>query len=108
MGRPLEQLAAAAMVRAGVADQLPVVVAQRRVAWAVAREVGVGPLAGAATLAVVEVVAVAEQGPPLVYCEQQHGRICTALGTTGLQIVQSFSFAAYSTLICSKTFSCFS
>ena len=94
-------------MRAGVADRLPVVVAQRWVAGAVAREVGVGPLAGAATLA-VEVVAVAEQGLPLVCREQQHGRICTVLGTTGLQIAQSFSFAAYSTLICSKTFSCFS
>jgi hypothetical protein len=91
-----------------MADQLEVVVAQQWVAGAAAREVGVGPLAGAATLAVVEVVAVAEQGLPLVYREQQHGRICTVLGTTGLLIVQSFSFAAYSTLICSKTFSCFS
>jgi hypothetical protein len=108
MGRPLEQLAAAAMVRAGVADQLPVVVAQRWVAGAAAREVGVGPLAGAATLAVVEVVAVAEQGPPLVYREQQHDRICTAPGTKGLQTAQNFFFAACSTLICSTTFSCFS
>jgi len=108
VGGPLEQLAAAAMVRAGLADQLEVVVAQQWVAGAAAREVGVGPLAVAAALAVVEVVAVAEQGPPLVYREQQHGRICTALGTTGLQTVQSFSFAAYSTLICSKIFSYFS
>ncbi len=96
-GGPLEQLAAAAMVRAGFADQLPVVVAQRWVAGAAAREVGVGPLAGAATLAVVEVVAVAEQGPPLVYSEQQHGKICTVPSTTGLQTVQSFSFAVCST-----------
>ncbi len=96
------------MVRAGLADQLPVVVAQPGVAGAAAGEVGVGPLAGAATLAVVEVVAVAEQGQPLVYCEQQHGRICMVLGTTGLQIAQNFFFAACSTLICSKTFSCFS
>ncbi len=82
--------------------------AQQWVAGAAAGEVGVGPLAVAAALAVVETVAVAEQGLPLVYHEQQHGRICTVLGTTGLQVVQSFSFAAYSTLICSKTFSCFS
>ncbi len=81
---------------------------QQWVAGAAAREVGVGPLAVAAALAVVEVVAMAEQGPPLVYCEQQHVRICTVLGTTGLQIAQSFSFAAYSTSICSKTFSYFS
>ena len=108
MGGPLEQLAAVAMVRAGVADQLPVVVAQRWVAGAVAREVGVGPLAGAATLVVVEVVAVAEQGPPLVYREQQHDRICMAPGTKGLQTAQNFFFAVCSTLICSTTFSCFS
>ena len=108
MGGPLEQLAAVAPVRAGLADQLEVVVAQQWVAGAAAREVGVGPLAGAATLAVVEVVAVAEQGPPLVYREQQHGKICMVLGTTGLQIAQNFFFAACSTLICSTTFSCFS
>ena len=95
-------------MRAGLADQLEVVVAQRWVAGAAAREVGVGPLAVAAALAVVEVVAVAEQGLPLVCREQQHGRICMALGTTGLQIAQNFSSAAYSTSICSKTFSYFS
>ncbi len=97
-----------APVQAGLADQLEVVVAQQWVAGAAAREIGVGPLAVAAALAVVEVVAVAEQGPPLVYCEQQHGKICTVLGTTGLQIARSFSFAAYSTLICLKSFSYFS
>ena len=95
-------------MRAGVADRLPVVVAQRWVAGAAAREVGVGPLAGAATLAVVEVVAVAEQGLPLVYCEQQHDRICTAPGTKGPQTARNFFFAVCSTLICSTTFSCFS
>jgi hypothetical protein len=84
------------------------VVAEQWVAGAAAGEVGVGPLAAVAALAVVVIVAVAEEGLPLVYREQQHGRSCTALGTTGLQIAQSFSSAANSTSICSKIFSCFS
>ena len=103
-GGPLEQLAAAAMVRAGVADQLPVVVAQRWVAGAAAREVGVGPLAGAAALVVVVVVAAAEPGLPQVCREKRHGNACMALDTTDHQTVQSFSFVVYSTLNCSKTF----
>ncbi len=81
--------------------------AQQRVARAVAGEVGVGPLAAVATLAVVVIVAVAEEGPPLVYCEQQHGNTHTALDTTGLQTVRNFSSAAWSTLLCPNIF-CFS
>ncbi len=43
--------------------------AQQWVAGAAAGEVVVGPLAAVATLAVVVIVAVAEEGPPLVYRE---------------------------------------
>ena len=80
--------------------------AKQWVAGAVAGEVGVGPLAAVATLVVVA-VAVAEEGLPLVYREQQHDNTCMVLGTTGLQTVRNFSFAAWSTLLRRSIF-CFS
>ncbi len=81
--------------------------AQQWVAGAAAGEVGVGPLAAVAALVVVVLVAVAEEGPPLVYCDQQHGNTYTVLDTTGLQTVRNFSFVAWSTSLCPNTF-CFS
>jgi len=93
-------------VLAGRADPLEAVVAESRVAGAVAGEVGVGPLAAVAALVVVAVV-VAEEVPPLVCCERQHGNTYMALDTTGLQTVQNFSSAAWSTSLCPNIF-CFS
>ena len=91
---------------AGWADPLEAVVAEPRVAGAVAGEVGVGPLAAVAALVVVAVV-VAEEVPPLVCCERQHGNTYMVLDTTGLQTVRNFSFAAWSTLLRRSIF-CFS
>ncbi len=96
-----------ALVLVEWADQLEVVVAQQWAAGAVAGEVVVGPLAAVATLAAVVIVVVAEEGPPLVYHEQQHGNTYTVLDTKGLQTVQNFSFAAWSTSLCPYIF-CFS
>ncbi len=81
--------------------------AEQWVAGAAAGEVGVGPLAAVATMAVVVIVAVAEEGPPLVYRDRQHGNTCTVLDTTGLQTVKNFSFAVWSTSLCPNIF-CFS
>ena len=78
---------------AGRADPLEAVVAESRVAGAVAGAVGVGPLAAVAALVVVAVV-VAEEVPPLVCCERQHDNTYMVLDTTGLQTVRNFSFAA--------------
>jgi hypothetical protein len=89
------------------ADQLEVVVAQQWVAGAAAGEVVVGPLVAVATLAVVVIVAVAEEGLPLVYHEQQHGNTYTVLDTKDLKTVRNVSFAAWSTSLCPYTF-CFS
>ena len=99
-------MAAVALVLAGRVDPLEFVVAELRVAGAVAGEVGVGPLAAVAALVDVAVV-VAEDVPPLVCRERQHGSTCMVLDTTGLQTVRNFSFAAWSTLLRRSIF-CFS
>ena len=96
-------MAAVALVLAGRVDPLEFVVAELRVAGAVAGEVGVGPLAAVAALVDVAVV-VAEDVPPLVCRERQHDNARMALDTTDRQTVQSFSFVVYSTLSCWKTF----
>jgi len=84
-------LAAVALVLAGRVDPLEFVVAELRVAGAVAGEVGVGPLAAVAALVDVAVV-VAEDVPPLVCRERQHDNARMALDTTDRQTVQSFFF----------------
>ena len=86
-------MAAVALVLAGRVDPLEFVVAELRVAGAVAGEVGVGPLAAVAALVDVAVV-VAEDVPPLVCRERQHDNTYMVLDTTGLQTVRNFSFAA--------------
>ena len=96
-------MAAVALVLAGRVDPLEFVVAELRVAGAVAGEVGVGPLDAVAALVDVAVV-VAEDVPPLVCRERQHGNARMALDTTDRQTVQSFSFVVCSTSNCSKTF----
>ncbi len=78
--------------------------AEQWVAGVVAGEVGVGQLAAVATLVVAVVVAVAEEGPLLVYHERQHGNTCTVLDTTGLQTVRNFSSAGWSTSLCPNIF----
>ena len=98
-------LAAVAVVRLEGVVRVKVVVAQRRVAGAEARVVGVVQLVAVATLAVVGLVLGAELRQ-LGLQSQRHDNFCTAPGTRCLQIIQNFLSVALSTCL-TNCFSCF-
>ncbi len=91
-GREAEHFAAVAMVRLEQVVGEEVVVAQRRVAGAEARVVGVVPLAAVASLAVAGLVLGAEELQQLGYHGQQHDSCRMVPDTKCHQIIQSFLF----------------
>ncbi len=86
------QLAAVAMVRLERVVRVEVVVAQRWVAGAEARVVGVVQLVAVATLAVVGLALGAEEPQQLGYHDRPHGNYRKVLDTKYHQIFQSFVF----------------